>query len=64
MEKLWDILLFVFATIGAFNCVIGFYLTLDRLIKKIDNKGWSPCWFYIYIIVGALGIYALKSILK
>lgn len=61
---IYDIILCVFAVIGAFNCIIGFYLTIDKLVKKIDNEGLSPCWFYIYIIVGSLGIYALISILK
>lgn len=48
----------LFAAIGAFNIGIGILLT----VSKIIDKKLKTYWIYVYLILTAIGIVALKEI--
>ena len=58
MEKFFNIIMVLFATIGAFNIGIGILLT----VSKIIDKKLKTYWIYVYLILTAIGIVALKEI--
>ena len=58
--KIFDVVLVLLGAIGALNIGIGILLTLEKIIEK----KLKPRWFYIYIILTSLGIFALMEILK
>ena len=57
-----DIVLVILAAIAAFNLGAGCLLTIEKILKTFGSK--ANIWMYIYIIVTALGIVALKIILE
>lgn len=58
MEKLFKIIMFLFATIGIFNIGLGIMLT----VAKIVDERLKIYWVYVYLILTAIGIVALKEI--
>ena len=58
MNKFFNIIIFLFALIGAFNIGVGIYLT----VKKMFDEKLKIHWVYVYFILTALGIVALKEI--
>lgn len=54
----WGIILNLFASIAVFNLGVGFLLTLEKISEKLNAK-----WFYAYIIITSLGIFALTEVL-
>lgn len=60
--SIFDILLILFGTFGAFNLGIGCLLTIEKIFKSFGSKG--NIWTNVYIIVTALGVVALKILLE
>lgn len=58
MKSILNIVLFLFAVIGAFNIGMGILLT----VAKIIDEKLKIYWVYLYLILTALGIVALKGI--
>lgn len=58
MKSILNIVLFLFAVIGAFNIGMGILLT----VAKIIDEKLKIYWVYLYLILTALGIVALKEI--
>ena len=58
--KRFDIVLALLGAIGALNIGIGILLTLEKIIER----KLKPCWFYIYIILTGLGVWALQELLE
>lgn len=56
---LWGIILVLLGVVALFNLSVGFILTIEKISKKLSGK-----WIYIYIIVTALGIFALTILVK
>lgn len=60
--KITDLFLVLFAALAALNLGVGFLLTIEKILKSFGSK--SSIWMYVYIIVTALGVAALKIILE
>lgn len=60
MMKILDIVLALLGAIGALNIGIGILLTLEKIIER----KLKPHWFYIYIILTGLGIWALQELIQ
>ncbi len=56
----FDIVLALLGAIGAFNIGAGILFTLEKIIER----KLKPRWFYIYIILTGLGLWALQEILE
>lgn len=58
--KIFDVILIMLGAIGAFNIGAGILLTLEKIIER----KLKPHWFYIYLILTGVGIWALQEILE
>ena len=57
---IWGLILCLGSIIAVFNMFVGFMLTLEKIIEK----KLKPHWFYIYIILTGLGIFALQELIQ
>lgn len=62
LMKITDLLLVLFAALAILNLGVGLLLTIEKIFKSFGSK--TNIWMYVYIIVTALGIVALKIIIE